>query len=166
MTYRLNMSYELIIKGRECWVSCDTLQVSTACSFDSVSSMRGGTDYMDISELSVGVIILSQTMIGILANFSLLYHYMFLYLTRDRLRSTDWVLMHLIIGDILQYCSKAYPRQWQLLAWKTSSRILDANWFSPFTEQVEVFVLAALPSSVSGRPSPSVPGTPDTQSLK
>ncbi|XP_052025497.1 vomeronasal type-1 receptor 4-like [Apodemus sylvaticus] len=72
--------------------------------------MRGGTDYMDISELSVGVIIMSLTMIGILANFSLLYHYMFLYLTRDRLRSTDWVLMHLIIGNILTVLFKGIPQ--------------------------------------------------------
>ncbi|EDL38025.1 vomeronasal type-1 receptor 2 [Mus musculus] len=72
--------------------------------------MRGGTDCMDASELSVGVIILFQTMIGVLANSSLLYHYMFLYLTRDRLRSIDWILVHLIAANILTVLFKGIPQ--------------------------------------------------------
>ncbi|XP_028633984.1 vomeronasal type-1 receptor 4-like [Grammomys surdaster] len=64
---------------------------------------------MNASELSVGLIIVFQTMIGILANFSLLYHCMFLYLTRDRLRPTDWILMHLIVANILTLLSKGIP---------------------------------------------------------
>ncbi|XP_031209563.1 vomeronasal type-1 receptor 4-like [Mastomys coucha] len=65
---------------------------------------------MDASELAIGAIILSQTIIGILANFSLFYHHMFLYLTRNRLRSTDWVLMHLIVGNILTVLFHGIPQ--------------------------------------------------------
>ncbi|XP_032750520.1 vomeronasal type-1 receptor 4-like [Rattus rattus] len=65
---------------------------------------------MNASELSIGVIILSQTVIGVLANFFLLYHCMILYLTRYRLRSIDCVLMQLSVANILTIFSKGLPQ--------------------------------------------------------
>ncbi|XP_032752200.1 vomeronasal type-1 receptor 4-like [Rattus rattus] len=65
---------------------------------------------MNASDLSIGVIILSQTVIGVLANFFLLSHCMILYLTRYRLRSIDWVLMHLTVGSIFTILSKGIPQ--------------------------------------------------------
>ncbi|NP_001161044.1 vomeronasal 1 receptor 17 [Rattus norvegicus] len=65
---------------------------------------------MNASELSIGVIILSQTVIGVLANFFLLYHCMILYLTRYRLRSIDCVLMQLSVANILTILSKGIPQ--------------------------------------------------------
>uniref|UniRef100_A0A8C8UKA0 Vomeronasal type-1 receptor n=1 Tax=Peromyscus maniculatus bairdii TaxID=230844 RepID=A0A8C8UKA0_PERMB len=59
--------------------------------------------------LSVRVIILSLTIIGFLGNFLLLYHYLFLYIARYRLRSTDWVLMHLVVAYILTVLFKGVP---------------------------------------------------------
>ncbi|XP_036032711.1 vomeronasal type-1 receptor 4-like [Onychomys torridus] len=64
---------------------------------------------MAASELSVRVVILSLTTIGFLGNFLLVYHYLFLYLARHRLRSTDWVLMHLIVANILTVLFKGVP---------------------------------------------------------
>ncbi|XP_052570451.1 vomeronasal type-1 receptor 4-like [Peromyscus californicus insignis] len=64
---------------------------------------------MTDSELSVRVVILSLTIIGFLGNSLLLYHYLFLYLARYRLRSTDWVLMHLIVANILTVLFKGVP---------------------------------------------------------
>ncbi|CAH7414445.1 Vmn1r236 [Phodopus roborovskii] len=64
---------------------------------------------MASSELSIGVIFLSLTMIGLLGNFLLLHHYLFVYLSRYRLKSTDWVLMHLIVASILTILCKGVP---------------------------------------------------------
>ncbi|XP_012981158.1 vomeronasal type-1 receptor 4-like [Mesocricetus auratus] len=64
---------------------------------------------MTASELSIGVIFLSLTVIGLLGNFLLLYHYLFLYLTRKRLKSTDWFLTHLVAASILTVLCKGVP---------------------------------------------------------
>ncbi|XP_052025932.1 vomeronasal type-1 receptor 4-like [Apodemus sylvaticus] len=65
---------------------------------------------MEASELSVGMIFSFMTVFGILGNFTLLYHYMYIYLTRYRLRSTDWVLMHLTVANILTVLCKGVPQ--------------------------------------------------------
>ncbi|XP_076784012.1 vomeronasal type-1 receptor 4-like [Arvicanthis niloticus] len=65
---------------------------------------------MAASELAVGVIFLSQTVIGVLGNFSLLCHYLFLYLIGYRLRSTDWILMHLTVANISTLLCKGVPQ--------------------------------------------------------
>ncbi|XP_028719169.1 vomeronasal type-1 receptor 4-like [Peromyscus leucopus] len=64
---------------------------------------------MTASEMSVRMIILSLTITGFLGNSLLLYHYLFLYLARYRLRSTDWVLMHLVVANILTVLFKGVP---------------------------------------------------------
>ncbi|XP_005371969.1 vomeronasal type-1 receptor 4-like [Microtus ochrogaster] len=65
---------------------------------------------MEASELSIAMIFLSLTTIGFLGNFSLLHHYMFVYLMRYRLKFTDWVLMHLIVANILTVLTKGAPQ--------------------------------------------------------
>ncbi|XP_052025502.1 vomeronasal type-1 receptor 4-like [Apodemus sylvaticus] len=75
-----------------------------------IRSLRTRTDSMEASELSVGIILLSLTIIGIVGNFTLLYHYIYIYLTRYRLRSTDWVLMHLTVANILTVLCKGVPQ--------------------------------------------------------
>lgn len=59
--------------------------------------------------MSIAMIFLSLTMIGFLGNFSLLQHYIFVYLMRYRLKFTDWVLMHLIVANILTVLTKGVP---------------------------------------------------------
>ncbi|XP_005412792.1 PREDICTED: vomeronasal type-1 receptor 2-like [Chinchilla lanigera] len=52
-------------------------------------------------DLALGILFLSQTVIGILGNFSLLYHYVFLHHRQSRWRSIDLILMHLCIANSL-----------------------------------------------------------------
>ncbi|XP_014443438.1 vomeronasal type-1 receptor 3-like [Tupaia chinensis] len=61
---------------------------------------------MASSDMAMGVIFLSQTVIGLLGNFFLLYHYSVLYFTRATLRSTDLVVKHLTVANILIFLSK------------------------------------------------------------
>ncbi|XP_077603243.1 vomeronasal type-1 receptor 4-like [Crocuta crocuta] len=58
----------------------------------------------------VGIIFLSQTIVGIVDNFSLLYHYLFVYLTERRVRSTHLILKHLTIANSLVILSKGVPQ--------------------------------------------------------
>ncbi|XP_021077453.1 vomeronasal type-1 receptor 4-like [Mus pahari] len=75
-----------------------------------ILSLRTRTDSMEASELSIGMIFTSLTIIGILGNFTLLYHYMYIYITRYRIRSTDWILIHLIVANILTLLCKGVPQ--------------------------------------------------------
>uniref|UniRef100_A0A8C8ZKF0 Vomeronasal type-1 receptor n=1 Tax=Prolemur simus TaxID=1328070 RepID=A0A8C8ZKF0_PROSS len=56
------------------------------------------------------LIFLSQTTVGLLGNFFLLYHYSFLYYTRGTSRSTDLVLKHLTVANSLVIFSKGVPQ--------------------------------------------------------
>nr|AAL47920.1 vomeronasal receptor V1RF4 [Mus musculus] len=75
-----------------------------------ILSLRTRTDNMEASELSIGIIFISLTIIGILGNVTLLYHYTYFYLTRYKLRSTDWILIHLIVANILTVLCKGVPQ--------------------------------------------------------
>nr|XP_036881750.1 vomeronasal type-1 receptor 4-like [Manis javanica] len=61
-------------------------------------------------DLAIGIIFISQTIVGILGNFSLLYHYLFLYYTEGRLRPTDLILKHLVLANALIVLSKGVPQ--------------------------------------------------------
>ncbi|XP_057566888.1 vomeronasal type-1 receptor 4-like [Hippopotamus amphibius kiboko] len=61
-------------------------------------------------DLVLGIIFLSQTMIGILGNFSVLYHCLFLYHTQCRIRATHVILKHLTIANSLVILSKGVPQ--------------------------------------------------------
>ncbi|ELR49535.1 hypothetical protein M91_15009, partial [Bos mutus] len=58
-------------------------------------------DSMSARDLAVSAIFLSQTVFGILGNFSVLYHYFFLYCTGQRLRTIDFIIKNLIVANIL-----------------------------------------------------------------
>ncbi|VCX42718.1 unnamed protein product [Gulo gulo] len=53
---------------------------------------------------------LLQTTVGMLGNFSIFYHYLFLYLTRYKLRATDLILKHLTVANLLVIFSKGIPQ--------------------------------------------------------
>ena len=63
-------------------------------------------DRIGSQDLTIGIIFLSQTMVGIVGNFSLLYHYLFLYHTECRVMSTHLILKHLTIANSLVILSK------------------------------------------------------------
>ncbi|XP_004779959.1 vomeronasal type-1 receptor 4-like [Mustela nigripes] len=70
------------------------------------------------SELVVGLIFLTQTMVGILGNFSLLYHYILLSFTDYRSRSTDFIHKHLTVANILALLCKGVPQTMAAFGWK------------------------------------------------
>ncbi|XP_058386744.1 vomeronasal type-1 receptor 4-like [Diceros bicornis minor] len=65
---------------------------------------------MATRDLAIGMIFSLQTLAGILGNFSVLYFYLFLYLTGSKFRSTDLILKNLIVGNLLVIFSKGVPQ--------------------------------------------------------
>lgn len=70
------------------------------------------------SDGTMGMIFLSQTVLGVLGNSSLLYYYLFLYFSQGSLRFTDWVLMHLIVANVLTLLCKGVPQTMAGFGWK------------------------------------------------
>ncbi|NP_001160817.1 vomeronasal 1 receptor oryCunV1R1546 [Oryctolagus cuniculus] len=58
----------------------------------------------------MGTIFLSQTITGILGNFSLLSHYLYLYFTGYKFRPTDLIIKHLTVANSLAILLKAVPQ--------------------------------------------------------
>lgn len=68
--------------------------------------------------LAITVIILVQTIVGFLGNFSVLYHYILLHLSRCRVNSTDLILKHLTVANLLVILSKGVPQTMADLGWE------------------------------------------------
>ncbi|XP_048224935.1 vomeronasal type-1 receptor 4-like [Perognathus longimembris pacificus] len=66
----------------------------------------------------VGMIFLSQTVVGILGNFSLLYHCLFLSCMGDRMRGTDLILRHLIVANFLSLLCRGIPQTMAAWGWR------------------------------------------------
>ncbi|XP_055409478.1 vomeronasal type-1 receptor 4-like [Bubalus kerabau] len=66
----------------------------------------------------IGMIILTQTVIGILGNLSLLCSYIILHVMGNRLRSTDLILKHLIVANSLVLLCKGVPQTMTVFGWK------------------------------------------------
>ncbi|XP_051005612.1 vomeronasal type-1 receptor 4-like [Acomys russatus] len=64
---------------------------------------------MRTSDIVIGVIFLSQTVVGVLGNSFLVYHYLLLYFMGCSLRFTDWILQHLIVANFLTLLCKGVP---------------------------------------------------------
>ncbi|XP_055267452.1 vomeronasal type-1 receptor 4-like [Moschus berezovskii] len=64
------------------------------------------------------VIILTQTVVGTLGNFSLLCRYIVLHFMGYRIRSTDLILKHLIVANSLVLLCKGVPQTMAVLGWK------------------------------------------------
>ncbi|KAM9757763.1 vomeronasal type-1 receptor 4-like [Dama dama] len=73
---------------------------------------------MASSFFMIGMIILTQTVVGILGNFSLLCSYIILHFLGYRLRSTDLILKHLIVANSLVLLSKGVPQTITVFGWK------------------------------------------------
>nr|XP_015098527.2 LOW QUALITY PROTEIN: vomeronasal type-1 receptor 4-like [Vicugna pacos] len=73
---------------------------------------------MDSRKLTLNVIILMQTVVEILGNFSLLCLYIHLYITGYRLRSTDLIIKHLIVANFLVLLCKGVPHTMTAFVWK------------------------------------------------
>ncbi|KAF5917063.1 hypothetical protein HPG69_013987, partial [Diceros bicornis minor] len=99
----------------EYWISVDMTHMVLASYFhaessiseDKYQSMR--TDRMATGNLTVGMIILLQTILGILGNLSLLYHCLLLYFTGCGLMPTDLLVKNLIVANSLVLFSREIP---------------------------------------------------------
>nr|XP_048284674.1 LOW QUALITY PROTEIN: vomeronasal type-1 receptor 4-like [Myodes glareolus] len=65
---------------------------------------------MAVTDVAIGVIFLSQTIIGILGNSYLLCHYLLFNFRGCRLKTTDHILMHLITANTLSLLCKGVPQ--------------------------------------------------------
>nr|XP_027788020.1 vomeronasal type-1 receptor 3-like [Marmota flaviventris] len=65
---------------------------------------------MASSDLVIGMIFLTQTVVGFLGNVFLLCHYSLLYFTTCKLRPTDLILQHLTVANSLVLLSKGVPQ--------------------------------------------------------
>ncbi|XP_004644767.1 vomeronasal type-1 receptor 4-like [Octodon degus] len=61
-------------------------------------------------DLAIGIIFLSQAIIGVLGNFFVLWHYNFIFQRGRRLRPTDVILKHLFVANSLVLLSGGVPR--------------------------------------------------------
>uniref|UniRef100_A0A8C6DCB7 Vomeronasal type-1 receptor n=1 Tax=Moschus moschiferus TaxID=68415 RepID=A0A8C6DCB7_MOSMO len=66
----------------------------------------------------VDMIISTQTVAGILGNFSLLCGYIVLHFIGSRIRSTDLILKHLIVANSLVLLCKGVPQTMAVSGWK------------------------------------------------
>uniref|UniRef100_A0A8C2VJK8 Vomeronasal type-1 receptor n=2 Tax=Chinchilla lanigera TaxID=34839 RepID=A0A8C2VJK8_CHILA len=75
---------------------------------------------MTTSEGVIGVIFLLQTVVGVLGNSSLLYHYLSLYFTGCRLKCTDLILKHVIVANLLTLLGRGVPHTIAAFGWQVS----------------------------------------------
>ncbi|XP_075393900.1 vomeronasal type-1 receptor 4-like [Tenrec ecaudatus] len=73
---------------------------------------------MSSTVLTLGIISLLQATFGLLGNFTLLYHNIFLYFTGYRSRSTDSILRHLIVANFMVILAKGIPQAMAAFGWK------------------------------------------------
>ncbi|XP_058386107.1 vomeronasal type-1 receptor 4-like [Diceros bicornis minor] len=85
-------------------------------SEDKYHSQR--PDRMATRDFTVGMVFLSENIVGILGNISLLYHYLFLHFTGCRLRSTDLIVEHLPVANTLAMLSTGIPSAVAAFGWK------------------------------------------------
>ncbi|XP_038196846.1 vomeronasal type-1 receptor 4-like [Arvicola amphibius] len=64
---------------------------------------------MQVERLIVGLVFLSQTTIGILGNFSLIFYYIVLYYRKCSLKPTDLILINLLTANVLIILSLGLP---------------------------------------------------------
>ncbi|XP_047383188.1 vomeronasal type-1 receptor 4-like [Sciurus carolinensis] len=60
--------------------------------------------------VAIGLMLLSQVAVGTLGNFSLLYHHLVLSCSESTLRSTDVILKHLMIANLLVILAGGIPQ--------------------------------------------------------
>ncbi|KAM4800252.1 vomeronasal type-1 receptor 4-like [Urocitellus parryii] len=65
---------------------------------------------MAASDVAVGIIFLSQNVVGALGNSSLLLHYLVHYLMGFKVRHTDFMIQHLIVANLLALLCRGVPQ--------------------------------------------------------
>ncbi|XP_069856431.1 vomeronasal type-1 receptor 4-like [Dipodomys merriami] len=70
------------------------------------------------AHVSMGVILLAQTVVGFVGNLSLLSHYLFLSCMGNRMRATDLILRHLIVANFLCLLCGGVPQTMVAWGWR------------------------------------------------
>ncbi|XP_069856488.1 vomeronasal type-1 receptor 4-like [Dipodomys merriami] len=73
---------------------------------------------MGDAHVSMGVILLGQTVVGFVGNLSLLSHYLFLSCMGNRMRATDLILRHLIVANFLSLLCRGVPQTMVAWGWR------------------------------------------------
>ncbi|XP_042556007.1 vomeronasal type-1 receptor 4-like [Dipodomys spectabilis] len=73
---------------------------------------------MEDAHVSMGVILLGQTVVGFVGNLSLLSHYLFLSCMGNRMRATDLILRHLIVANFLSLLCRGVPQTMVAWGWR------------------------------------------------
>ena len=94
--------------------------VHTICSHRGYTALKTNVSHWELAEWppdfwQLRKVYLSQTIVGILGIFSLLYLYLFLYYSKCRLRPTDSILKHLTTVTSWPFPLKVSQRQGQPL---------------------------------------------------
>ena len=94
--------------------------VHTLCSHRGYTALKTNVSHWELAEWppdfwQLRKVYLSQTIVGILGIFSLLYLYLFLYYSKCRLRHTDSILKHLTTVTSWAFPLKVSQRQGQPL---------------------------------------------------
>ncbi|XP_076986552.1 vomeronasal type-1 receptor 4-like [Tamandua tetradactyla] len=76
---------------------------------------------MSSRDLATGITFLFQTVFGVFGNFSL-FHYRFIYFTGCSLRTTDLILKHLIVANVLVLITRGIPQTMTAFHWKQFPR--------------------------------------------
>ncbi|NP_001160892.1 vomeronasal 1 receptor cavPorV1R636 [Cavia porcellus] len=79
-------------------------------SHHTLNEILEENDKIPSRDLAIGIMFLSQTVIGILGNFSLLYRYFFLHQMESKMRPIYLILRHLFIANSLTILSKGLPQ--------------------------------------------------------
>ncbi|XP_058386114.1 vomeronasal type-1 receptor 4-like [Diceros bicornis minor] len=69
-------------------------------------------------DFTIAMVFLSETIVGILGNVSLLYHHLFLHFTGYRVRFTDLIVEHLLVANTLVLLSSGIPITVVAFGWK------------------------------------------------
>ena len=124
-----------------------------------------GINRMVPENLAIGVTFLLQTMTGIMGSFCLVYHFLSLYFTGGKCRSTDWIFKHVTLAKLLVVHLKGIPRTLTALGLKQFIKEIWMHTCFLCSESAEMCPLAPSSSWVSFRWS-SFPVTPGGQSLR
>lgn len=108
----------------ECWIAVDLVHVVHAfCSHSGSPSSEDNHqplrhERMAAGDLAIRTIFLLQTLFGILGNFSLLYHNLFLCCTGYRLKTIDLIVRNLIVANILVLFSSGVHNTMTNYGWR------------------------------------------------
>ncbi|XP_062033634.1 vomeronasal type-1 receptor 4-like [Lepus europaeus] len=103
-----NWGFSMLVGKKEAFSKEASLEPGNLRIRDNNQAL--GDDGLVTRDWTTGMIYLSQTITGILGNFSLISHYLYLYFTGCKFRSTDLIIKHLTVANCLVILSRGVPQ--------------------------------------------------------